>query len=82
MDDPTLILDEALEDAIAGGLRADGWLLEATSLGYCAWLYADDDQESSCISLMDPVEGQPTAVEAARWCAGRVAEMVGGQRWD
>jgi len=67
MEDPTAVLDRAVEAVRGVGMECEGWTLQSSSDGYAAWLYRLDEEERQ-IPLVDAVDAFPTADEAARSC--------------
>ena len=67
MNDPALILDEAVAKARALGVDCAGWMVQRDDEGVVAWLYVVDP-EGMMLSLMDSVESFPSLLQAAQWC--------------
>lgn len=73
MDDPVVLLNQAVEAARAAGIDCDGWTMQASEDGYVAWLYTED--ETSQVSLFEGVDILPSAAAAAQWVLVRANEL-------
>ena len=72
--DAVTVLNQAVEAARAAGLACDGWTMQASSDGYVAWLYTEDDDGQ--YSLFDGVDILPTALAAAQACLVKVGDLA------
>lgn len=59
------VLDESVEIARGKGYPVTGWTMQSGDDGYCAWLYIEDEEQSSVFEEIN-VYGTPD--EAANSC--------------
>ena len=77
MPDTTILLDEAVQFAVAAGLPCEGWMMQSAHDGYVAWLYVIDEV-GTMVSLFEEVTAFPKASLAAQWCHAQVAGLANG----
>ena len=68
------LLEQAVLAAREAGVECHGFTLQSSPQGYAAWVYVEDDEGQW--PLIEEVECQNTAIEAARWAL----ETVRGAR--
>lgn len=67
------LLDEAVEEARRHGYEVTGWTLQYDGEGYVAWLYHEEDEQTSVFSTADVHESPREAALECFLAAGRLS---------